>query len=334
MFHDSVSKLYIHLDFQRLEIKDLYWKIDSLEKRIIVLEARDMPSFFFPSDGGIGDTQSWSNSNWFSADSVIGFLLGSSYFKHMHDTLTKKKPIIKHKKKKIMSNAGVLLSGGQDSATCLYWAKEKFNKVIAIGFDYGQKHSIEIQKAQIIASKAKVEYKLFNIKGALGGSSLTDFGKSHNSEHTQDASLPASFTPGRNMLFLTIAAGFLYGEGIRDIVTGVCQTDYSGYPDCRQSFIDSIKETLSYAMNPNYDYCNPHTRKLLFEIHTPLMHLTKAETWKLAKELGCLDIIINDTMTDYNGDTTMNEWGMGVNNNPATALRVKGYYEAKEKGWI
>ena len=103
---------------------------------------------------------------------------------------------------------------------------------------------------------------------------------------------------------------------------GVCETDYSGYPDCRKNFIDSIEKSINLA----------HNKKI--NIHTPLMKLDKAETWKLAKELGCLDIIINDTMTDYNGSNKKNEWGFGNLDNPASKLRREGYYKAKSKNWI
>jgi len=234
-----------------------------------------------------------------------------------------------------MKKAIVLLSGGQDSTTCLYWAKKKFDEVVAIGFFYGQKHKVEQECASRIASQTDVPFYQFDLRGLLGGSSLTNGPqKDHNQSHQQNANLPASFTAGRNALFLTIAASFAYNLGIRDIVTGVCQTDYSGYPDCRREFIDSMEKTLSFAMDPEY---NPQERPvygMLFKIHTPLMYLTKAETWKMSNDLGVLEVIISKTMTDYNGDTTMNEWGMGVNNNPATKLRVEGFYEAKEKGWL
>ena len=115
-------------------------------------------------------------------------------------------------------------------------------------------------------------------------------------------------------------------EGAKDIVTGVCQTDYSGYPDCRRSFVDSMERVLDAAMPSS---CGP------FRIHTPLMYLTKAETWKLAADLGILDIVREMSHTDYNGDrSTLNEWGYGKLDNPASILRAKGYEEAKEKGWI
>lgn len=219
-------------------------------------------------------------------------------------------------------DAVLLLSGGQDSTTCLYWAKDKFAKIYAIGFDYGQMHSREIEQAKKICSDSNTPYKLFNMEGLLSPSSLTKH-TDHNQRSDINKELPASFTAGRNLLFLTVAASYAASLGVRDIITGVCQTDYSGYPDCRRTTIDAMQLSLSLGIGVGD-----------IRVHTPLMYLDKAETWKMAKDLGCIDVIINDTLTDYSGDITMNEWGMGVNNNPATELRVKGYYEAKEKGWI
>ena len=216
----------------------------------------------------------------------------------------------------------VLLSGGQDSTTCLYWAKERFSDIYAIGFDYGQMHVKELEQAKKISKDANVEYKVFDIKGLLTKSSLTEK-SDHNKESHINKDLPASFTAGRNILFLSIAGSYLAEVGANDIVTGVCQTDYSGYPDCRRTTINAIENSLSLGLGIGD-----------VRIHTPLMYINKAETWKMANKLGCLDVIINDTLTDYNGNMTKNEWGYGVNNNPATDLRVKGYYEAKSKGWI
>jgi len=216
----------------------------------------------------------------------------------------------------------VLLSGGQDSTTCLYWAKKHFSEVFAIGFDYGQMHVKELEQAQKIALDAQINYKIFDIKGLLAKSSLTEK-TDHNKKSHINKDLPASFTSGRNILFLSIAGSYASDMGINDIITGVCQTDYSGYPDCRRTSIDAMQNVLSLAYG-NGD----------FRIHTPLMYLTKAETWKMAKDLNCLDVIIKDTLTDYNGDETQNEWGMGTNNNPATELRIKGYFEATQNGWI
>lgn len=218
--------------------------------------------------------------------------------------------------------AVVLLSGGQDSTTCLYWAKKYFSEVYAIGFDYGQMHVKELEQAQKIAKNSNIDYKIFNIKNLLAPSSLTEK-TDHNKKSNINKDLPASFTAGRNLLFLSIAGSFAANNGINDIITGVCQTDYSGYPDCRRNTIDAMQLTLSLGIGTGD-----------IRIHTPLMYLTKAETWKLAKDLNCLDVIINDTLTDYNGSTKLNEWGMGTNDNPATNLRVNGYYEAKQKGWI
>jgi 7-cyano-7-deazaguanine synthase len=221
-----------------------------------------------------------------------------------------------------MTKALILFSGGQDSTTCLYWAKKQFDYVNAIGFDYGQMHVKELEQAKKIADLNNIEYKIFDIKNLLASSSLTNF-TNHNEKSKINNELPASFVAGRNILFLSIAGSYASELKINDIVTGVCQTDYSGYPDCRKISIDAMQQVLSLAYGSGD-----------FRIHTPLMYINKAETWKLAKELNCLDIIIKETLTDYNGDLTMNEWGMGINNNPATKLRVEGFYEAKNKGWI
>lgn len=216
----------------------------------------------------------------------------------------------------------VLLSGGQDSTTCLFWAKQNFHQVAAIGFHYGQKHAQELNQARIIAEMAQVDFRIIPISNILSGSSLTDHSIDHNSPHKLNPDLPASFTAGRNALFLTIAGAMGYGEGITDIVTGTCQTDFSGYPDCRRQFIDAQQLALTLALGTDV------------RIHTPLMYITKAETWKLANDLGILDIVIEHSLTDYNGDMTRHEWGYGNTDNPATRLRADGYFEAKQKGWI
>lgn len=218
--------------------------------------------------------------------------------------------------------AVVLLSGGQDSTTCLYWAMKTFSQVFTIGFDYKQQHIQELTQAKKIAEAVNVNFKTFEIKGLLGKSSLTQ-STDHNLPSDINAELPASFTAGRNLLFLTVAGAYCTEVGASHIVTGVCQTDFSGYPDCRRNTIDAMQLALSLGLGIGD-----------IKIHTPLMYLSKAETWGLAKELGCIDVIINDTLTDYNGNMTKNEWGMGIDNNPATHLRIKGFYEAKQKGWI
>lgn len=232
---------------------------------------------------------------------------------------------------KINKPAIVLLSGGQDSTTCLFWAKKKFDSVIAIGFDYGQKHSKELIQAKKIADIANVPYNIININGLLYGSSLIDVTQDVNAENLTNPDLPSVFTVGRNLLFLTLAASFGYNNKIFDIVTGVCQTDYNGFPDCRRVFIDSLETTLTLSM------CTGNTDD--FRIHTPLMYITKAETWKLAKDLSTVNLdLVNlvrtETLTDYNGSDTINEWGLGELDNPASILRATGYKEAKLRGWL
>ena len=216
----------------------------------------------------------------------------------------------------------VLLSGGQDSTTCLYWAKKHFEEIFAIGFDYGQKHRIELQQAKKIANDIGIKYKIFNVKQLLASSSLTD-SIDHNNQSKINKELPASFVAGRNLLFLTIAGSFCAENGITEIVIGTSQTDYSGYPDCRRTTLTALELSLSLGLGVGD-----------IKIHTPLMYLNKAETWRLAKQLGCMDVIINDTITDYNGNRTKNEWGYGQENNPASILRANGYREAKKRGWI
>lgn len=224
---------------------------------------------------------------------------------------------------KKVKSALVLFSGGQDSTTCLFWAKQRFERVETIGFDYGQKHQVELKQAGLIAEKADVPFTIYDIAGTLRGSALTEHDKDVSSRHERNPDLPSSFVPGRNALFLTLAVSHAYNRGITDLVGGMCQTDYSGYPDCRRVFIDAMETALSLAMEVD------------IRIHTPLMNLTKAETWKLAGDLGVLDIVREMTHTDYNGDrSTFNEWGYGKLDNPASILRARGYEEAKAKGWI
>jgi len=195
--------------------------------------------------------------------------------------------------------------------------------VETIGFDYGQKHQVELQQAALIAQQADVPFTVYDITGTLQGSALTEHDKDVSSPHERNPELPSSFVPGRNALFFTLAASHAYNRGISDLVGGMCQTDYSGYPDCRRVFVDAMETTLSLALEVDV------------RIHTPLMYLTKAETWKLANDLGILDIVREMTHTDYNGDrSTYNDWGYGKLDNPASILRARGYEEAKAKGWI
>lgn len=216
----------------------------------------------------------------------------------------------------------VLLSGGQDSTTCLYWAIKNYEQVTAIGFDYGQKHQKELECAKKICDAVGVKYEVLPLYHLLGNSALTNHNQDINANHKDLKHLPSSFVPARNAVFLTIATAYAFNNNIENIVTGTCETDYNGYPDCRQIFIDSLSVSMSLALDTNV------------RIHTPLMYLDKAQTWKLAKDLDCLDVIINDTMTDYNQNETMNEWGKGKLDNPASVERAKGYETAKKKGWL
>ena len=230
-------------------------------------------------------------------------------------------------------SALVLFSGGQDSTTCLFWALSPahggFERVEAVAFDYGQKHAVEIGQARQIAEAAGVPFAVKSLDGLLAGSSLTEHDREHDAPHDLAPNLPASFVPGRNALFLTAAASHGYLRGIHDLVGGMCQTDYSGYPDCRLDFVEAQARALSLALDAE-------TR-----IHTPLMALTKAETWKLAADLGTvrgldvLETVREMSHTDYNGDRTeRHAWGYGRLDNPASVLRAKGYAEAEANGWL
>ncbi|MGB3618225.1 MAG: 7-cyano-7-deazaguanine synthase, partial [Catalinimonas sp.] len=157
----------------------------------------------------------------------------------------------------------------------------------------------------------------------LSGSALLDDALDVAGPHAQAPDLPASFVPGRNAVFLTLAAGHAYTRDMADLVGGMCQTDYSGYPDCRRDFIDAMERTMTLALDRDV------------RIHTPLMYLTKAETWKLAADLGALDVVRDLSHTDYNGDRSeRHAWGWGKLDNPASVLRAKGWEEAKAKGWV
>ncbi len=202
----------------------------------------------------------------------------------------------------------VVFSGGQDSSTCLFWALKKFKEVHTVTFSYGQKHSLEVKMAEKLAAKSGVDFHLLDMPliGHLGANSLTDTSMTMDQEKPE-GSFPNTFVPGRNLFFLSVAAVIAREHGIMNIVTGVSQTDFSGYPDCRDSFIRSLNVTLNLAMDEQ------------FVIHTPLMWLDKAETWALADSLGVLDIIRNETLTCYNGIP-----GDGCGHCPSCKLRRAG----------
>ena len=206
------------------------------------------------------------------------------------------------------NSALVVFSGGQDSTTCLYWALERFSKVCTVTFSYGQKHCLETEIAKKIAEHAGVEFNLVDASfiSHLGANSLTDNTIKMDEEKPADT-FPNTFVPGRNLFFLSIAAVIAREKGIRNLVTGVSQTDFSGYPDCRDNFIRSLNVTLNLAM----DYS--------FVIHTPLMWLDKAQTWELADKLGIFELVRNETLTCYNGIP-----GDGCGHCPSCKLRHEG----------
>jgi 7-cyano-7-deazaguanine synthase len=203
----------------------------------------------------------------------------------------------------------VVFSGGQDSTTCLFWAKAHFKEVRALSFLYGQKHAREVELAREIAREAGVPFEVKDVSfiSALStGCSLTDTSVKMDAEKPAD-SFPNTFVPGRNLFFLSIAAVYAREQGIQHIVTGVSQTDFSGYPDCRDAFIKSLNVTLNLAMEEQ------------FVIHTPLMWIDKCETWALADKLGVLDLVRYRTLTCYNGVQ-----GDGCGHCPACKLRREG----------
>ena len=216
-----------------------------------------------------------------------------------------------------MRKALVVLSGGQDSTTCLYWAIDRFGRenVSAVGFDYGQRHIEELNCARDICKDECIEYVTIPtpIINELTENALTRNDIEVETDKPEGAP-PNTFVEGRNHLFLSYAAIYAKTHGITDIVTGVCETDFSGYPDCRDVFVKSLNVTLNLAM----DYT--------FVIHTPLMWLTKAQTWELADNLGVMDKIYKKTLTCYNGIK-----GEGCGNCPACFLRKRGYDEYMEK---
>ncbi|MDU4529993.1 7-cyano-7-deazaguanine synthase QueC [Staphylococcus aureus] len=208
----------------------------------------------------------------------------------------------------------VVFSGGQDSTTCLFYAKKHFKEVELVTFNYGQRHDTEIEVAKQIAQDQGMKHHVLDMSllSQLTPNALTQ----HDMEITNNEDgIPNTFVPARNLLFLSFAGALAYQIGAKNIITGVCETDFSGYPDCRDSFIKSMNVTLSLAMDKD------------FVIHTPLMWLNKAETWKLSDELEVLDYIRTKTLTCYNGII-----GDGCGECPACHLRQRGlnqYLESK-----
>lgn len=208
------------------------------------------------------------------------------------------------------NGAMVVFSGGQDSTTCLCWALERFQTVETVTFDYNQRHRLEIDCARSIAQELGVQHTILDMSllSQLTANALTrdDIAIAKGS----DGELPTTFVDGRNMLFLTFAAVLAKQKNLKHIVTGVCETDFSGYPDCRDVFVKSLNVTLNLAM----DY--------QFVIHTPLMWINKAQTWSMADAMGKLDFIREKTLTCYNG-----VMGNGCGQCPACVLRNNGLQE-------
>ncbi|AGC91268.1 7-cyano-7-deazaguanine synthase QueC [Staphylococcus warneri] len=204
------------------------------------------------------------------------------------------------------NKAIVVFSGGQDSTTCLFYAKKHFKDVILVTFNYGQRHDAEIEVAKKIAQEQNVEHHILDMSllSQLTPNALTQHDL--KIEDTEDG-IPNTFVPARNLLFLSFAGALAYQIKAKHIITGVCETDFSGYPDCRDSFIKSMNVTLNLSMDRD------------FVIHTPLMWLDKAQTWELADNLGVLNYIRENTLTCYNGII-----GDGCGECPACQLRSRG----------
>ena len=224
-----------------------------------------------------------------------------------------------------MSNALVLFSGGQDSTVCLAWALKEFDRIETVGFDYGQRHHAELAArprlregvAQAFpnwGSKLGEDHVLpLEVLKAIGGSALTE--KIRIEMGTNG--LPTSFVPGRNILFLTAAAALGYRRGIADLVGGMCETDFSGYPDCRNATVQATANALSLGLDRPV------------RVHTPLMWIDKAATWRLGEKLGgqaLVELIVEESVTCYEGDRThRHDWGYGCGACPACELRAAGF---------
>lgn len=222
-------------------------------------------------------------------------------------------------------SALVLFSGGQDSTTCLAWALDRFHRVETIGFDYGQRHAVELTCRPVILERLRRDYADWAPR--LGDDHLIDLGvlgRISETALTRDVAikigqggLPTTFVPGRNLMFLTLAAAVAWRRDLKVIVGGMCETDFSGYPDCRDDAIKAMQLALNLGMDRR------------FVLETPLMWLTKAESWTLAERLGGLrlvELIVAETHTCYHGDRAIRHtWGHGCGQCPACRLRADGF---------
>ena len=239
---------------------------------------------------------------------------------------------MKVKSKPMHKTALVLFSGGQDSTTCLALALSKYERVETVAFDYRQRHSVELEARLNVLAQIKLQFPHWAHK--LGEDHLLDLavlGQVSETSLTRDmvfqmeeGGLPNTFVPGRNLLFLTLAAALAYRRGLEVIVTGVCETDYSGYPDCRDDSMKAMQLALSLGMDKR------------FLIDTPLMWIDKADTWRLAQQLGgqpLVDLIVEHTHTCYLGDRSQRHaWGYGCGACPACELRAKGFARFVQAG--
>ena len=219
----------------------------------------------------------------------------------------------------------VLFSGGQDSTVCLAWALERFSSVETVGFDYGQRHRVELECRQIVRSNITKRFPAWEQK--LGADHMLDLGVLNDISATsltrdmdikmQANGLPNSFVPGRNLLFFTLAAALAYRQGIKHLIGGMCETDYSGYPDCREATLKALQTAVNLGMDADFTF------------HTPLMKVDKAATWQMAEALGGGDLVAliqQDTHTCYLGERgVFHDWGYGCGTCPACVLRRKGY---------
>ncbi len=219
----------------------------------------------------------------------------------------------------------VLFSGGQDSTACLAWALDRFSRVETVGFDYGQRHRIELDARPRVLSRLRAEFPEWGER--LGEDHLLDLttlGAISDTALTREVGvamaengLPNTFVPGRNLIFLTFAGALAYRRGARHIVAGVCETDFSGYPDCRDDSIKAMQVALNLGMEAR------------FVIHTPLMWIDKAQTWAMTQDLGgaaLVDLVREDTHTCYLGERgALHAWGHGCGQCPACALRAAGW---------
>ena len=223
----------------------------------------------------------------------------------------------------------VLFSGGQDSTVCLAWALARYARVETVGFRYGQRHAVELKQREVILYEMRSQRVS---QARLGADTLLDLpalaavSETALTRETEikfaDSGLPTTFVPGRNLLFLTYAAALAYRRGIATLVGGMCETDFSGYPDCRRATIDALQEAISLGMDRQ------------IRIETPLMHIDKGGTWALAQDLGgdaLTQLIIDHTHTCYLGDRSIrHDWGYGCGTCPACQLRAKGWETWKE----